>query len=407
MPKRVGYIYSRMDDRAFIARSAKIGTRESKKKKRRDVRRVLDNWGFYGDATLTMVRERSFKPEIPRKKTIYDPSSQKWRDTYRVSFWPDGLMHIMVCQAMMDVLMRGMSPWTCSAIPQRGGQRVRKRLRHAMQDRPKQSTYAGESDVKSYYDSIPLDRLMVALERKIKDQEFLLLVAICITCEQISLREALERGLHWRDITRGRVGLYIGLYIDQWLANFYLEPLDHMILAHPGVKFTTRHMDNIVITGPNKKKLHAAMRDIERGMNALGLKMKGDWQVYRTTFTRKAQARRLTMTERQRRLRHPRMVAAVGYRYGHNFTTMRKRNFLRFTRQCRRVKKKIDARRPIPYQQACALLSRIGQLKHCDSHNARVKYVDPIGVKNLKEVVRYESKRRLAAQQRFFAGGAA
>ena len=403
MPKRVGYIYPRMNDREFIRRCKKIGTRECKKKKRKDVRKVLDHWDRYEDMTMDMIEARSFKPRIPRMKTIYDPSSQKWRDTYRVPFWPDGLMHIMVCQAMMDVLMRGMSPWTCSSIPQRGGKRVHKRLRHAMQDRPGQSTYAGEADVKSYYDSIHLDMLMTALERKIKDQEFLLLVAICITCAQITLREALDQGLNWRDITRGQVGLYI----DQWLANFYLEPLDRMVLAHPGVKFTTRHMDNIIIIGPNKKKLHAAMRDIARGMDGLRLTMKGDWQVYRTTFTRKAKARRLTMTEKQRRLRHPRMVAAVGYRFGHDHITMRKRNFLRFTRQCRRVQKKLRAGARITVNQASGLLSRIGQLKHCDSYEVRVKYVDPIGVRNLKEVVRYESKRRLAAQQRLYAGGAA
>lgn len=32
MPKRVGYIYQRMEDPAFIRRCIRIGTRESKKK---------------------------------------------------------------------------------------------------------------------------------------------------------------------------------------------------------------------------------------------------------------------------------------------------------------------------------------------------------------------------------------
>ena len=42
-----------------------------------------------------------------------------------------------------------------------------------------------------------------------------------------------------------------------------------------------------------------------------------------------------------------------------------------------------------------------------NSHTIRVKYIDPIGVKHLKEVVRNESKRRQRAQQRILAGGAA
>lgn len=118
----------------------------------------------------------------------------------------------------------------------------------------------------------------------------------------------------------------------------------------------------------------------------LGLSMKANWQIYPTA---------------------KRMVSAVGYRFSRTHVILRKRNFLRFTRQCRRVKKRLDAGKPIMFAQASGLLSRAGQLKHCNSHTIRVKYIDPIGVKHLKEVVRNESKRRQRAQQRILAGGAA
>lgn len=118
----------------------------------------------------------------------------------------------------------------------------------------------------------------------------------------------------------------------------------------------------------------------------LGVRMKGNWQIYPVA---------------------KRMVSAVGYRFARTHIIMRKRNFLRFARQSRRIQKKIDAGKPISLQLASGFLSRAGQLKHCNSHNIRVKYLDPIGVKNLKEVIRYESKRRLAAQRGVYAGGAA
>lgn len=142
----------------------------------------------------------------------------------------------------------------------------------------------------------------------------------------------------------------------------------------PGVKTMIRYMDNITLFGPNKKKLHKARQTISDFLrDRLGLKLKSNWQIYPTA---------------------KRMVSAVGYRFARTHTILRKRNFLRFTRQCRRVKKKLDAGKPIPHRQASGLLSRVGQLKHCDSHNIRVKYVDPIGVKHLKEVVRNESMPR-------------
>jgi len=155
----------------------------------------------------------------------------------------------------------------------------------------------------------------------------------------------------------------------------------------PGVKYMTRYMDNITLLGPNKKQLHKARKLIAAFMQQrLGLSMKANWQIYPTA---------------------KRMVSAVGYRFSRTHVILRKRNFLRFTRQCRRVKKRLDAGKPIMFAQASGLLSRAGQLKHCNSHTIRVKYIDPIGVKHLKEVVRNESKRRQRAQQRFLAGGAA
>ena len=167
-------------------------------------------------------------------------------------------------------------------------------------------------------------------------------------------------------------------------------------------------MDNITLLGPNKKKLHQAVELIRAFMsNNLGLTMKKSWQVFRTTFTAKTEKKRRLLDAKKKRLQKPRMVSAVGYRFAHSHTVMRKRNFLRFTRQCHRAKKRLDAGKLISFNMAAGLLSRIGQLKHCDSHNIRQKYVDPIGIKNLKEVVRSESKRRLAAQRSLYAGGAA
>ena len=203
-------------------------------------------------------------------------------------------------------------------------------------------------------------------------------------------------------------GLAIGYYICQWLANYFLEPLDHYIMSLPGVKYMTRHMDNYTLFGPNKKLLHKARKLIAEYMKKnLGLNMKGNWQIFRTTFTPAVERAHRQRPEKQQRLQKPRMVAAVGYRFSRTHTTIRRRNFLRFTRQSRRAQKRLAAGKPISFKMASGLLSRIGQLKHSNSHNIRVKYVDPIGVKKLKEVVRYESKRRQCPQQRLYAGGAA
>lgn len=384
MPKRVGFLYDKMVDRDFIRKVILDSARY--RHSRKDISRVLADLDKYVDLTYEMLRDGTYVPSLPREKTIYDESSQKYRDIKIVPYWPDGVIQWIIVAAMKPVMMRGMYHWSCASIPGRGTKRVHDHLQRAVRRDPKGTRYAAEIDVRHYYPSISIRRLIWMLARKIKDKRFLRLVySILETCGE---------------------GLAIGYYICQWLANFYLESLDRHIMTLPGVKYMTRHMDNYTLTGPNKKLLHKARLDIEQQMKRLGLTMKGNWQVYRTTFTPKVEKAHQLLPEKQRRLRKPRMVSAVGYRFAPTYTSLRKRNFLRFTRQCRRVKKRLDADRPVSPHLAGSLLSRIGQLKHCDSHKIREKYVDPIEIKRIKEVVRHESKRRLYAQQRLYGGRA-
>jgi hypothetical protein len=365
MPKKVGFLYDKMKDRGFI----RITIIEAAKgrHKRADIAPVMADLDGYVEKTYEMICAESYVPTKPKTKTIYDESSQKWRDIKMVPFWPDGVMQWLLVKAMKPVLMRGMYHWSCASIPGRGGKRVYQHIKSALRKDPRGTKYAAELDIAQYYPSISIKRLIWALARKVKDKRFLRTVySILESCDG---------------------GLAIGYYICQWLANYYLEPLDHYIMSLPGVKYMTRYMDNITLFGPSKKKLHKARKSIEAFMrDKLGLHMKHTWQIYPTA---------------------KRMVSAVGFRFSRTHTILRKRNFLRFARQCRRAKKRLDAGKPVSFAQAAGLLSRIGQLKHCDSFKIRTKYVDPIGVKNLKEVVRYESKRRSRSQQRLYAGGAA
>ena len=313
--------------------------RQKGRRSRKDIAPVLADLDGYVEKTYELVASEIFVPSEPKIREIYDESSEKHRKIKMVPFWPDGVIQWMLVTAMKPVLMRGMHPWSCASIPGRGGKRIHKKIRGALRNDPKGTKYAAELDVAQYYPSISGKRLIWALARKIKDKRFLRTVySIIESCGG---------------------GLAIGYYICQWLANFYLEPLDRYIMTLPGVKYMTRYMDNITLLGPNKKQLHKARKLIAAFMQQrLGLSMKANWQIYPTA---------------------KRMVSAVGYRFSRTHVILRKRNFLRFTRQCRRVKKRLDAGKSIMFAQASGLLSRAGQLKHCNSHTIRVKYIDPIG----------------------------
>lgn len=358
MPKKVGYLYEKMCDRDLIRKTILEGTRG--KRKRGDVVAVLADLDGYVERTYQMLMDGSYVPTTPRLKLIFDLSCQKERVIHIVPYWPDGLMHQLCVHAMQDVLMRGMYRWSCASVPGRGNKCAGDYVRRALDRDPKGTRYCLKMDIKQYYPSISPRRMIWALARKIKDKRFLKLV--------YEIMDSNPEG-----------GLAIGYYLNQWLANYYLEPLDNFILTLPGVNHYVRNMDDMVLLGPNKKLLHRARREVEAFLNRrLGLRLKENWQVFPVKS---------------------RGIDFVGYRFFRHHTTMRRRNFLKFTRQCRRVAKKLRDKRKIPFHTAAGLLSRAGQLKHCDSHAIRVKYIDPIGVKRLKNVVREESRRRLAAQK--------
>lgn len=355
MPKRVGYLYEKMLDKEFIKQV--IYKAAKHKHKRREVRRVLSRIDEYVDKMYGLLSARSYVPAEPKTREIYDASSRKTRTIYIVPFYPDAIMHWLLVEAMKPVLMRGMYHWSCASLPGRGTKRVRKYLKRAMQCDKRGAKYGLEIDIRHYYPSISHDRLMAALEHKIKDVEFLRVVSSIIeSCG---------------------TGIAIGYYICQWLANFYLEPLDLYITTLEGVKYMSRYMDNYTILGPNKRQLHRAREKIAQFMQSrLGVEMKHTWQVYRTKS---------------------RMVSAVGYRFAHTHVKLRKYNFLRLTRGCRRVMKCIGAGKQISARQAAGVISRAGQLKHCNGQKAKEKYVYPIGIKRLKEVIRNAGKRRRCA----------
>ena len=353
MPKKVGYLYDRMCDKDLIRTAIREGTRG--KRKRWDVKEVLADVEGYVDKAYEMLIHHAYVPTVPRLKTIFDRTCMKERVIEIVPFYPDGLMHQLCVMAMEDVLMRGMYCWSCASIPKRGNKCAANYVRRALDNNPKGTKYCLKMDIRQFYPSINPRRLIWALARKIKDRAFLKTVYDIITSNPQS-------------------GLAIGFYINQWLANFYLEPLDHFICTLPGVEYYVRNMDDMVILGPNKKKLRKAREAISSFLwNQLGLVLKKNWQVFPVDS---------------------RGIDFVGYRFFHTHTVLRRRNFLRFARQCRRVLRMLMNGRKIPFHTAAGLLSRSGNLKHCDSLDIRQRYFDPIGAKVLKDVVREHTRKQ-------------
>lgn len=352
MPKRVGNLYERMLDKELIRNCILSGSKG--KKKRNDVKVVLSDVDGYTDRVYELLEKDLYVPTIPRKIHINDKSSGKERDIKVVPYFPDGIIQRVVVAAMQDVIMRGMYHWSCASIPGRGNSHAARYVKRHLREDRKGTKYCGKFDIHHYYPSISRQKVIEALRHKIKDEKFLNLIWMIINSDPDP-------------------GLSIGFYLNQWLANFLLEPLDHFICTMDGVKYYVRNMDDIVIMGPNKRKLHKAREKISRYLETmLGLELKADWQIFPVDS---------------------RGIDFVGYRFFHFKTILRRRNFQKLRRNVRTVNKFLRTGRKIPVHAAQGLLSRAGQLKHCDGQNVFDKYIKPIGENRLKKVIREQTLR--------------
>lgn len=348
--KRIGHLHEKMLNRSLIRWVIVEGSKG--KRKRRDVKRVMADVDGYVEKVYRLVKDRSYKPTQPKDVQIIDKSSGKERTIGVVPYYPDGIMHRLVTEVIKPALMRGMYAHSCASIPGRGNAHAIKYVKKSLRDR-KYSKYCAKLDIRHYYPSLRPERIVEALRRKIKDEKILSLIGKIIS-------------------SGNQEGLTIGFYINQWLANFYLEALDHKIIAFDGVSYYVRNMDDMVLIGGNKKKLHKAVRMIDSELEKLGLKLKDNWQVFRVDS---------------------RGIDFVGYRFYRTHVLLRRRNFRKLRRHCLRVKKRVENDEPVSYHSASGLLSRIGQLQHCSGYNIKKKYVDCIGIGFLKSVVRRYARK--------------
>ena len=298
---------------------------------------------------LRQIIINGYEPSPARQRTIYDKSSNKHREIYEPKLWPDQYIHHALIQVIQQPIMRGMDYWCCGSIPGRGTAHGIRGIKHWMEHDIRGTKYCAELDIHHFYHNLTPDIVMAQMKRIIKDKYVL---------------DLIERILH--------DGVPIGNYCSQWFANAVLQPLDHMIREKLDIDHYVRYMDNFTLFCASKKRLHAAVHEIDIWLRQHGLRLKDNWQVFPSKS---------------------RMPNAMGYRYNQSYTLARKRTVLRLRRSCRRVEKRIKrGLEPAP-EQAAGILSRAGWLKHCNGFRIEKTCLAAIGERRLKRVIRNAAKK--------------
>jgi RNA-directed DNA polymerase len=121
--------------------------------------------------------------------------------------------------------------------------------------------YIVDVDIRKYFDTIPHEPLMARVEEQIADGRVLTLL------RQFLVQGVMEQGQY----TESTAGTPQGGVISPLLANVYLNPLDHLLIAqgYAGV----RYADDMVILCRTRAEAEAALELLRRWLTAAGLEL--------------------------------------------------------------------------------------------------------------------------------------
>ena len=303
------------------------------KRKRRTVKAIFDNQ----EESIPEIKAyaENFKNANHKPKRIYDGIVRKVRYIV-VPTYKEQVIHHMVVNVLMPMFTKGMFEHSYGSVPERGGHKGKETIKKWIRKGSRNVKYCLKMDIKKYFESIPHDILKTKLARKIKDERFLAVVNEII--------DVVDKGLP------------LGFFTSQWLANWYLQDLDHYIKEELQAIYYMRYMDDMVVFSGNKRKLHEMRVAICKYLAKLGLQMKSNWQVFRFNYNGK--------------YRH---LDFMGFRFYRSRTTLRKSILLRATRKAKRMGMKAKT----TIYDCRQMLSYLGWIKATDTYGIYLERIKP------------------------------
>lgn len=357
--KRKGNLYPIVCDYDTILRAMQLASKG--KRRRRDVRHVLQNKESFARRLQEILIQERFVPSDYQTERVVDGSCNKQRDIFKPRFYPDQVVHWCIYLAIREWIYKGMYEFSCGSIPNRGIHYGKKYVQRWIREDRKNTKYYLKMDITKFYPSIQPDRLMVKLQRQFKDQKLLNLIS---------------------SILHKSNGLPIGMLLSQVFANFFISDVDHYIKQQLNAKHYLRYMDDMVVFSRNKKELHRIRRQISQKLEENGLRMKDNWQVCKLDVE---------------------PLDFMGFRFYRDHTTLRRSIMLRITRRIKKVYKK---GRFATFRDACAVISYLGWIKHSDTHGMFLKWIKPyLRLGRMKNIVRRNQSENVQVQQHRTPGG--
>lgn len=195
------------------------------------------------DKLEQQLRDGSYVPQAIKRVNIPKPGTNETRPlgipTIRDRTVQNALRHVIE-----PILERQFAEHSYGFRPNRGCKDALRRVDTLVK---KGYKYTVDVDLKSYFDTIPHDRLIMELRKHVADNSVIRLVEKFLQAE---IMDGLE---HWTPTS----GAPQGAIISPLLSNLYLNELDHMMAAS-GYEMT-RYADDLVIQCQTREEAETAL----------------------------------------------------------------------------------------------------------------------------------------------------
>lgn len=329
-----------------------------------EVMNVLNNIDNVIDYILENID--NYEQKLHRPVEIYDGISRKKRTIMIPDFYELIIQH-MVVDTLQPIIWNQIYRHVYGSLPCRGAHQGKAFIDKWIHSNSKDIKYCLKMDIKQFFPSISHDILLKFIRTYIKDERFMNLIEKIVSVTQD--------------------GLPLGFYTSQWLANWFLTPIDRHITIDWGMRYYIRYMDDIVIFCSNKKKLHKLKKDLDECLASFGLSIKGNWQVFRFDYIDKEGNRK------------GQDLDFMGFRFFRDKTIIRKKIMMKIARKSKKMHKK----RFVTIHECRQLLSYFGWIRHTDSINFLVNTILPnFSIKYCKHVVsEYDKKMNRMRQEAY------
>jgi len=206
---------------------------------------------------LESLKAQKYRPQAIKRVWIPKPGSREKRPL-GIPTIRDRVIQTALRNVLEPIFERDFAEHSYGFRPQRGCKDALRRVDELLKAG---YDWVVDADLKSYFDTIPHDKIMVQIEEKVADSRILDLIKMYLQ------QEVLEEAGSWTPET----GSPQGAVISPLLSNIYLNPLDHK-MANADYEMI-RYADDFVILCRSESEARAALVEVTKWCEAFGLKL--------------------------------------------------------------------------------------------------------------------------------------